>query len=509
MRSRWEPTPALAAAGAAGLVALAAMALPLWLLSTPAAVQAEAGVHGGHSLPVAGGAPVTPPAGAGVSELQERIARAAPGDTVVVPPGRYQGPLVVDRPLRLVGQGRPEIDGGDQGTVLYITAPGVEVRGFRIRGSGRSLDREDAGVMVSAPGAVVVDNELEDVLFGVVVKNAPGTEVRGNRIRGKPLPLAQVGDGIRIWYSHGATVAGNAVVHAREVLVESSRDVSVRGNRVEGCLQGLHLMRTENTAVEGNTLAGNSVGAYAMYVTGLSFRNNVVTANRGPSGYGLGIEEGEGQVVEGNWIVGNRVGLYVDNSPVRPDRPNRIAGNVVAGNDVGALLTPVTAGNRFTANDWVENLEQVGLAGGGTLGENEWAAGGLGNYWSDYAGYDAGGDGLGDYPYRSQRLFEALMDQWPVLRWFRASPAAVALDVAARAFPAVAPEPKFVDPQPRMAPVQAALPGGGLFPGRRRELLVVGLLMLAGGGGICALGGLHRRDPGLAGDKGVWPVQGA
>ncbi|MCZ7674324.1 MAG: hypothetical protein M5U34_47930 [Chloroflexi bacterium] len=60
---------------------------------------------------------------------------------------------------------------------------------------------------------------------------------------------------------------------------------------------------------------------------------------------------------------------------------------------------------------FVENEEQMAIAGGGKQGENWWTINDSGNYWSDYYGYDADGDGLGEMAYRSDRLFENLMEK--------------------------------------------------------------------------------------------------
>ena len=91
--------------------------------------------------------------------------------------------------------------------------------------------------------------------------------------------------------------------------------------------------------------------------------------------------------------------------------------------------------NTFTENVFQENGAQVSIAGQGELKGNAWAEAGRGNYWSDYAGFDANGDHVGDLPYKSQSLYEDLMETYPELRLFQLSPASDAIDLAAKAFP--------------------------------------------------------------------------
>ncbi len=93
----------------------------------------------------------------------------------------------------------------------------------------------------------------------------------------------------------------------------------------------------------------------------------------------------------------------------------------------------------------MDNIEQVGVKGGGSnpgdeLGGNGWD----GNYWSDYVGYDTAtagsdntdqADGIGDLPYRSDRLFENLADRYPALQVFYFSPAEQAVEFGRQGLP--------------------------------------------------------------------------
>ncbi len=395
-------------------------------------------------------------------DLQAALAAAQPGATIQIPAGVYPGPLHIDKPVTLEGVGWPIIQGNGQGDVITVTAAHVTLRGLVIRGSGTSLDREDAAVTGLAPYLTVENCRIEDALFGVYLKQASHGIIRGNVIQAKNLPMARRGDGIRVWYSDHSLVEGNTVVGSRDVVIWFAPDSVIRHNRVYASRYGLHFMFSDNQVVEGNFLAENSVGAFLMYGRGLTLRDNVLYNNRGPSGYGVGMKDMDDVHLSGNRLVANRIGLYVDNSPREPNTTVTVVENLFAYNEVGLMLLPLTRNNIYTRNIFLDNGEQVAVNGGGQLSGNAWWQDGMGNYWSDYAGFDANGDRIGDIPYQSQSLYEDLMAQMPELRLFRLSPATDALDLAARAFPLFQPRPKLVDEYPLMAP--PALPASASLP---------------------------------------------
>ena len=134
-------------------------------------------------------------------DLAAALAAAEPGATLTVPAGVYPGPLVIDKPVTLIGEGLPVIQGTGDGDVITITAPDVTLDGFVVRGTGVSLDKEDSAIKVQAPRATLENNRVEDALFGIYLANAPDSVVRGNEIVGMDLPIARRGDALKIWYS--------------------------------------------------------------------------------------------------------------------------------------------------------------------------------------------------------------------------------------------------------------------------------------------------------------------
>ena len=386
-------------------------------------------------------------------DLATAVGAAKDGDTIDVQGGTYRGNLVVDKRLTVTGSDWPVIDGENEGTVIRITAPGTIFRGFLIKNSGSSLDEQNSGLAVEAEEVLVENNRFEDTLFGVYLQKAHHSIVRGNTITSKELEVQRRGDPIRLWYSTDVLVEDNVVDKGRDVVLWYSERLELRNNTITNGRYGLHFMYCDDAMIEGNRLLDNSVGTFLMYSRRLNLRNNTIANNRGPSGYGVGLKDMDDAVIVDNLFLNNRVGAHLDTSPREVDSIGEFSGNVFAYNDIGVEMMPSVRRNMFSGNSFVENEEQVAVAGGGTIQENKWTVDGKGNYWSDYAGYDADGDGQGDMEYKSERLFENLMQQEPMLRLFIYSPASNAIDFASRAFPMVKPKPKLVDKRPYMTPM--------------------------------------------------------
>jgi nitrous oxidase accessory protein len=419
------------------------------------------------------------------TSLTAALADAQDGDTIAVRGGVYPGGLVVDKTVTLDGVGWPVIDNGDKDTVVTLAAPGILFRGFEVRGSGSEPDRDHAGVIVTAPGVVVENNRLSDVLFGVYVAGADDVVIRGNDITSKAeYDSGRKGDAVRLWYSARVLVERNVIHESRDVVLWYAQDVIMRDNVVEHGRYGVHLMYSDGARIERNTLRDNSVGIFAMYSRDVVIHANDVRRQRGPSGYALGFKDTDDIAATDNLLADNRAGVFLDGTPFNPGAFARFSDNVIALNDVGAILLPAVRGNEFTGNTFWENGQQMSVQGGAGAGaaQNLWR----GNYWSDYAGFDADGDGVGDVAYRAEHLFESLTDREPLLRVLLYSPAAQAVEFAAAAFPIVKPQPKLEDPAPVLEPLPVpAAERGPTTPAA--EMLGLSVILLLSGAACSAL----------------------
>ena len=425
-------------------------------------------------------------------DLQAAIDAAPAGSVLTVAPGLYLGAIVVDKPLRLSGQTGPNgeraiIDGDGVGSVLIIRAGNTTVENFVIRNSGNVIDHEDAGIFIQAAEDVqIIGNRVEDVLYGIKGEEANRLLLRDNHISGRDLDVARRGDGIRLWQSEASVVEGNTVEQTRDILFWFSDDAIVRDNHFHANRYGIHMMYTDGMQITGNALADNSVGTYLMYSVNVLIQDNTFRGNRGPSGYGVALKDMDAVTVRDNYFLDNRVGIFFDNSPARVEIEQVIERNVLAYNDVGVLMMPAVKRNVLRQNTFLDNLDQVGVKGGGSqagdqLGGNQWD----GNFWSDYVGYDRDelgqSDGSGDLPYRAERLFENLADRHPALGLFHFSPIETAIDLAAQAFPVIKPKPKLTDATPLMAPSLPAAAAQVTTPTTPIGWLALGMILAAAG----------------------------
>jgi nitrous oxidase accessory protein len=408
--------------------------------------------------------------------IGDAIRAANAGDRIHVSPGIYRERIAIDKPLDLIGQPGSVIDGGGSGTVILVQKGPCEIRGLQVRGSGESLVSEDSGIKVQrANNCKIANNHIEDVLFGISVLSASDSFIQSNHINGKDLIAPRRGDGIRIYDSPRTKVEGNVIERSRDLAIWQSNDVTVRKNIVRTSRYGLHYMYCDNSLFEDNVFEDNQVGSAIMYSRRMTLRKNRFTGSRGVGGVGFFVKVGDDILAEHNQITDNARGIFLEDAPQAVNATCIIRNNLVAANDVGISLQPAMERTVFTENAFVSNRMQVEVMGGVVRPKN-FSLAAIGNYWSDYVGFDENRDGIGDSPYQVEQFFETMAQRWPELGLLRMGPASEALEMAARAFPLGRPRLVAMDQHPLMRP--AAIHGAQESSSPNTSLWLTGIVLL-------------------------------
>jgi len=395
--------------------------LVLLMLLLPAVVLAE---------------PLTP--------LQPLIDNAEEGATLLLEPGRYAGPVLIDKPLTLDGQGKVTIDSGGKGSVIVVDTDGAVVRNLHLTNSGESHNDIDSGVQVRGRFNVISDNIIDNCLFGIDLQQSENNIVRRNRISSKPFELGTRGDAIRLWYSFENKVTDNIISDSRDTVVWYSANNTIARNTAYDSRYSLHFMYSRYNLVEDNRYYNNTVGVFLMYSDGVVLRNNYIAHASGSTGVGIGFKETSDVTVEGNKILYCASGLYIDISPFQPDTINTFSNNLIAYNGIGIRFLNDWTGNEFRSNRFIDNLTQVVVSSGKTANRNIWQD----NYWSDYEGFDEDQDGVGDTPYELYVYADRLWQDVPYAQFFKGSPVLEVMDFLERLAPFTEPTVLVRDERP-------------------------------------------------------------
>jgi nitrous oxidase accessory protein len=386
----------------------------------------------------------------GLKPFQDLVDKAEPGSVLRPPPGNYAGPVVINKPLTIEGDGKVTIDAGDRGTVMVLNADDSTVRGIHLTGSGDSHDTDDSCIDVRGNRNVLEDIIADNCLFGIDLKQSSHSIVRHNKIRSKDRELGVRGDGLRLWYSNDNLIEGNEIIDSRDMVAWYSHKNIFRNNLGKRSRYSIHFMFANDNIVEGNHFYDNAVGVYFMYTEGGVLRNNVISHATGATGMGVGFKESSGTLVENNEIIYCGIGVGSDLSPFQPDSTIEFKGNRFAYNGIGILFNSETGGNNLRDNVFEGNLTQVsyGSRGGAdNANKNAWSA----NYWDDYQGFDRNADGVGDQKHELYSYADQIWIELPMARFFRSSPVLELLDFLERLAPFSTPDLILSDEKPRFA----------------------------------------------------------
>lgn len=383
----------------------------------------------------------------GLKPLQALVDAAPEGSVLSLPAGHYAGPVLLRKPLSIVGEGLVIIDGGDKGTVFIVETNRAVLSNLTITGSGESHDSDDACLNVRGHGNTFEKLNIDSCLFGIDLKQSDHNIVRNSRVRSKPFDLGVRGDGIRLWYSNHNLIENNLVTDSRDMVAWYSNNNIYRGNEGRRSRYSIHFMFANNNIIEDNRFYDNTVGIYFMYMEGGIARRNIISHATGATGMALGFKESSDILIEDNIIIYNAVGIGSDLSPFQPETTIRFNRNRFAYNGIAVQLTSELGGNQMRDNIFEGNLTDVFQGGRGDGNKNLWEA----NYFDNYQGFDRNHDGYGDTPHENYAYADRIWMEFPDARFFKTSPVLELLDFLERLAPFSSPELQARDARPRIS----------------------------------------------------------
>ena len=289
--------------------------------------------------------------------IQDGVDACRPGGNVLVHAGTYSENVVIGTPLSLIGASVDTtfVRGGHSGDVIHVSANSVTVTGLAVSESGTNAD--DACIEVGGDSCVIGGNLIGDGAYGVYLNSSRQNSVLENTI-------GSCGIGVGLENATGNLVLDNALgdCGVGVNLTGSTGNVVEQNQAIAYTAAGIRLAgSSDSNTIDSNQVVGACIGAVALWIE-LSTANTIIE----------------------NIFQYNSIGVYI----------NLAGGNTLYHNVLQANYIPATG---------------VGS------GSNTWDSGypGGGNFWDNYSGVDADGDGIGDTPHSTGAGSD--LDNYPLM----------------------------------------------------------------------------------------------
>ncbi len=340
------------------------------------------------------------------TSIKETIAIAKDYDTLLIKKGTYKEyNIIIDKPLTIIGENYPVIDGELKGEIITITSDNVTVDGLFIINVGVSYTEDFAAIRVKKSKNFVIQNMvLEKLFFGIYLEKARDGKVYNNKITGEAVQEYNSGNGIQLWYCRNIEIENNFVQGVRDgIYLEFSDNCKIINNvSTNNIRYGLHFMFSNNDVYQDNTFENNGAGVAVMFSKKITMINNVFRKNWGSASYGLLLKEINDAEIIGNTFEMNTIGINIEGTNRINYKNNNFIRNGWAIKVRGACYA-----NKFYSNNFLYNSFDISY--NSKLNDNVFDN----NYWSNYTGYDLDKDGIGDVPYRPVKLFSYIVNRTP------------------------------------------------------------------------------------------------
>ena len=241
---------------------------------------------------------------------------AAPADAVIqLGPGTYAGPLLITKPLSLVGapSGASRVLAADGTAVIAVRG----VRGVRLQ--GLAILGGDYGISVDESVDVqLIGNQVTGARMAGIRLSRASALIKGNEIRAGTGPYGMGIELANTMSRPASLITGNVVAGAtHEGIILHNSHAMIEGNTVTGSgLRGVSISEMSMATVAKNTIMDNAEAGIWVVDSSMAdiFGNHIGGMRPGPEGRmnGIGVFF-YGEVMLGS---GNRIEVDADRAVV-------------------------------------------------------------------------------------------------------------------------------------------------------------------------------------------------
>ncbi len=382
--------------------------------------------------------------------LQDAIDRAKPFATITLGSGIFKGHIVIDKPLKIVGEkgAKVVLDAGGSGSVVVLKSSHITLENLTIRNSGTRKEVFDSAVKGENISDITVKKcRIDKALYGINLSMAKHCHIVLNTISSVDEKIPLRGDGLKFWYVNDSEIEGNTFLKVRDVHLDRSNRIRIMNNRFLQSRFATHLEFCQENNITRNVYRYNETGILLEASRNIKITENKILSSRGAAGIGVVLRGGQGIVIAGNTIKYNAKGLYIDAKPSREIKTKRIiTKNEISFNLEAIHFHAIISNNVLTWNNIHHNLEDIvkDITDYKNL-NNEVAY----NYWGQYRGFDRNHDNIGDTPYVINRYFDKLYTYDNKIKFFYGSVVMALADFMCEIAPFTEPEFILEDKKPR------------------------------------------------------------